>query len=147
MAEVARVFVGPGHRLPMREVQSAEAILDRGMEGCGHARAHSERQILLMDLETLEKFELEPGIVKENVTIRGLDLRRVANGHRVRIGAAEVEIVLPCHPCSRMDEIREGLQEELKGQRGVLGKIVKGGLIRRGDAVEVLVAAGFETRV
>lgn len=139
MAEVAHVFVCPGHRVPMREIESVEAIEDQGLNGCGHARAGSKRQVLLIDVESLERLGLTPGIVKENVTIRGLDLRRAGTGQRLRIGAAEIEIVGPCEPCSRMDEIRGGLQQELKGQRGVLGRIVRGGLIRRGDCVEVLV--------
>ena len=138
MAEVANIFVCPGHRLPMREMESVEAVEDRGLLGCGHARAGSKRQILLIDLEALERVGLRPGIVKENVTIRGLDLRGVLMGQRLRIGEAEIEIVGPCEPCSRMEEIRGGLQEELKGQRGVLGRIVKGGRIRRGDTVDVV---------
>jgi MOSC domain-containing protein YiiM len=145
MAEVAHVFVCPGHRLPMRELESAEAIENTGLRGCGHARAGSKRQILMIDLETLGRFGLEPGIVKENVTIRGLDLREAAEGQRLRIGEAVVEVIAPCHHCFRMDEIRGGLQEELKGQRGVLGRIVKGGMIRRGDRVDVVVGVEVGT--
>jgi MOSC domain-containing protein YiiM len=37
-----------------------------------------------------------------------------------------------------MDEIRQGLQEELRGQRGWLCRVVEGGKIRRGDQIEVL---------
>jgi MOSC domain-containing protein YiiM len=145
VAEVAHVFVCPGHRLPMREIESAEAVENRGLTGCGHARAGSMRQILLIDLESLERVGLRPGIVKENVTIRGLDLRGALPGQRLRIGEAEIEIVGPCEPCSRMEEIRGGLQEELKGQRGVLGRIVKSGKIRRGDRVDLVVGMELGT--
>jgi MOSC domain-containing protein YiiM len=129
----------------MRELEFAEGLTDCGLKGCGHARAGSKRQILMIDLESLEKLGLAPGTVKENVTIRGLDLREAAAGQRLRIGEAEVEVVAPCDPCFRMDEIRGGLREELKGQRGVLGRIVKGGVIRRGDEVEVLAAVEAKT--
>jgi MOSC domain-containing protein YiiM len=40
-----------------------------------------------------------------------------------------------------MDEIRMGLQEELRGQRGWLCKVNVGGRIRRGDRIEVAVIA------
>jgi len=54
----------------------------------------------------------------------------------------------PCEPCSRMDEIREGLQETLRGQRGVVCRVAQGGILRRGDAIEVVKArAGEEIQI
>ena len=91
-----------------------------------------------MDIETLQKLGIAPGAVKENVTTRGLDFRRLGPGQHLRIGGSLLEITVPCDPCSRMDEIRQGLQEELRGQRGWLCRVVKGGIIRRGDQIEVL---------
>ena len=37
----------------------------------------------------------------------------------------------------RMDEIRMGLQDELRGQRGWLCRVIEAGTIRRGDPVVV----------
>jgi MOSC domain-containing protein YiiM len=37
-----------------------------------------------------------------------------------------------------MDEIRMGLQAELRGRRGILCRVIKSGIIRRGDAIEVI---------
>jgi len=91
-----------------------------------------------MDLETLQKLGVLPGAVKENVTTRGLDFQRLEPGQHLRIGDSLLEITVPCHPCSRMDEIRQGLQEELRGQRGWLCRVVEGGRIRRGERIEVL---------
>jgi MOSC domain-containing protein YiiM len=125
----------------MKEVQEAEAIQDKGFKGCIHGRAGSKRQVSLIDLETLEKLGISPGAVKENITTRGLDFQRLHEGQQLRIGGCLFEIALPCLPCSRMDEIRQGLQEELRGQRGWLCRVVKSGIIRRGDRIEVL--AGF----
>ena len=92
-----------------------------------------------MDVETLQKLKIGAGAVKENVTTRGLDFQRLKPGQHLRIGGSLLEITLPCEPCSRMDEIRQGLQEELRGQRGWLCRVVKGGTIRRGEPIEVLV--------
>jgi MOSC domain-containing protein YiiM len=89
-------------------------------------------------VETLEKLSIPPGAVKENITTRGLDFRRLEADQHLRIGGSLLELALPCDPCSRMDEIREGLQEELRGQRGWLCRVVEGGTIRRGDGIEVL---------
>ena len=138
MPEVTNLFLCLVHRFPMKEVEAAEAIADKGFKGCIHGRPGSKRQVSLIDLETLEKLGVLPGAVKENITTRGLDFQRLQPGQQLRIGAALLEIALPCLPCSRMDEIRQGLQEELRGQRGWLCRVVEGGTIRSGDRIEVL---------
>jgi MOSC domain-containing protein YiiM len=125
----------------MREVDATEAVLNKGLKGCAHGRPGSKRQVLLMDVETLDAFGIPPGAVKENITTRGLDVRRLQRGQRLRIGEALLEVTLPCEPCGRMDDIRGGLQAELRGKRGKLCRIVESGIIRRGDPIEVLEAA------
>jgi MOSC domain-containing protein YiiM len=97
-------------------------------------------------LETLEKLSIPPGAVKENITTRGLDFQRLEAGQHLRIGSILLEIALPCDPCSRMDEIRQGLQDELRGQRGWLCRVVEGGTIRRGDGIEVLAGLPVSAR-
>jgi len=138
MPEVTNLFLCLVHRFPMKEVEEAEAVPNKGLKGCIHGRSNSKRQVSLMDSETLQKLSILPGAVKENVTTRGLDFRRLEPGQHLRIGGSLLEITVPCDPCSRMDEIRQGLQEELRGQRGWLCRVVEGGIIRRGDQIEVL---------
>ena len=139
MPEVTNLFLCLVHRFPMKEIEEAEAVQNKGLKGCIHGRPNSKRQVSLMDIETLQKLGIPPGAVKENVTIRGLDFQRLEPGQHLRIGGSLLEIMLPCDPCSRMDEIRQGLQEELRGQRGWLCRVIEGGTIRRGDRIEVLV--------
>jgi MOSC domain-containing protein YiiM len=139
MAEVVHVFICQVHRFPMKELEQVEAVEDKGLEGCIHGRRGSKRQVLLMDCETLERLRVTPGAVKENITTRGIDFQALGEGQRLRIGTGLFEIVSACHPCDRMDEIRQGLQEELKGQRGWLCRVVQSGRVRRGDGIEVLV--------
>jgi MOSC domain-containing protein YiiM len=140
LAEVLNLFLCLVHRFPMKEVEDAEAIQNRGLKGCIHGRPGSKRQVSLIDVETLEKLKISRGAVKENITTLGLDLRTLEVGQHLRIGGSLLEITLPCHPCSRMDEIRRGLQQELRGQRGWLCRVVEGGIIRRGDRIEVWAA-------
>jgi MOSC domain-containing protein YiiM len=140
MPEVTNLFLCLVHRFPMKEIEESEALHNKGLKGCIHGRPNSKRQVSLMDVETLQKLGIPPGAVKENVTTRGLDFQRLEPGQRLRIGGSLLEITLPCEPCSRMDEIRLGLQDELRGQRGWLCRVVEGGIIRRGDRMEVLAA-------
>ena len=136
MAHVANLFVAKERRKPMQTVDQAVAVADRGFDGCIHGRVGSKRQVLLIDSETLAEFNLEPGMVRENITTVGLDPADLGPGQRLVIGSAVLEVTFPCEPCVRMDEIRMGLQETLKNRRGVLCRVVEGGRISRGDAIE-----------
>ncbi len=64
-----------------------------------------------------------------------MELRR---GTRLRIGEAVFELTKVCEPCSRMDEIRMGLQDALHGQRGMLARVIEGGEIHTGDRIEII---------
>jgi MOSC domain-containing protein YiiM len=142
MGEVLHLFTCLVHRFPMREVPEVEVIYDKGFKGCIHGRPGSKRQVSLMDRETLDKFGLTPGVVKENITTRGIDFQTLATGNILRIGKCVLEITGPCDPCARMDEIRMGLQEELRGQRGWLCRVKEAAVIRIGDRIEVRAQAG-----
>jgi MOSC domain-containing protein YiiM len=146
MAEVIHLFLCQVHRFPMKEVDEADAVYDKGLKGCIHGRPGS-RQVLLMDSETLAKLGVAPGAVKENVTTRGLDFQKLTLGQVLRVGDAVLRITGPCEPCDRMDEIRMGLQSELQGQRGWLCRVLEAGRIRRGDTIEVVEAAAAEIRI
>ena len=140
MGEVLHLFTCLVHRFAMNEQDEVEVIKDKGFKGCIHGRPGSKRQVSLIDSETLDKLSLPPGVVKENITTLGIDFQMLAIGNILRMGNCVLEITEPCHPCPRMDEIRAGLQEELRGQRGWLCRVKEAGQIRRGDRIEVLAA-------
>ena len=130
-----------GSREPMKEIAQANFITGQGMQGDRHLRSdglRAKRQVLIMDVETLNHFGLEPGQVRENVTLEGLDLSTISAGDRVSLGDDVVlEITGDCEPCARMDEIRPGLKEEIDGKRGVLAFVEKGGVVSVGSEVGV----------
>jgi len=121
----------------MREFEEVFALENKGFQDCIHGRSGSARQVLVMDHETLEEFGIAPGAVRENITTRGIALEALSLGQRLRTGEALLEVTNPCTPCHQMDEIRQGLQEALRGRRGLLCKVVESGRIRRGDRVEI----------
>ena len=121
----------------MEELQEARAVEDVGLEGCAHARPQGKRQVLLMDRETLDIFDLAPGIVRENVTTEGIDVNGLAVGQRLQIGEVELQVSAVCDPCEQIEALRQGLQAAMQGRRGMLCKVVRGGLLRRGDEIVV----------
>ncbi len=130
-----------GRRQPAEVVESAVLAAGEGIQGDRHATGLKRRgyQVLLIDRETLETLGLAPGVVKENVTTSEIDLGSLTGGQQLKLGVeAIVEISKPCAPCSRMDEIRPGLQQELEGRRGMLGFVLQGGTVRVGDQIQVV---------
>jgi MOSC domain-containing protein YiiM len=142
MARVIRLFRAPRRREPMEELQEARAVEDVGLEGCAHARPQGKRQVLLMDRETLEAFALAPGIVRENITTEGLDVNGLAVGELLRIGEVELQVSAVCDPCEQIEALRPGLQAAMQGRRGMLCKVVRDGLLRRGDEIVVIQMVG-----
>jgi MOSC domain-containing protein YiiM len=112
-------------------------VLEDGLEGCAHRRA-GKRSVLFVAAEDLDAVGVEPGVIRENFTVRGGDIMRWPIGQRVVVGEAEFEISMVCDPCHLMEEIRPGLQAELEGKRGMLASVVKTGRVALGDSVRPL---------
>ena len=138
MASVLHLFRAVRRGLPMQEQAEICAIEDAGFEACAHARPGGKRQVLLMDRETLEELQLSPGMVRENITTAGLAVNGLEPGQRLRIGEPLLEVSTPCTPCGLMEKVRTGLRREIRGRRGMLCRVVAGGLLRRCDTIEKL---------
>jgi MOSC domain-containing protein YiiM len=120
-------------------VENVEVVEGLGLRGDRHAIPESTRQILLIEDETLRGLKLIPGQVKENITTRGIRLMNLERGQKMQVGdEAVLEITKACTPCSRMDEIRSGLQSQLARRRGVLSRALRGGVIRVGDTIKLV---------
>jgi MOSC domain-containing protein YiiM len=136
MARVQNLFRAPKKHMPMEELPEVRAVGDTGFEGCAHARPGAKRQVLLVDRETLEAMDLQPGIIRENITTDGLNVNSLQIGQLLRIGEARLEVSAVCTPCDQMESIRPGLRKELWGRRGMLCRVLDGGVIRRGDSID-----------
>ena len=123
---------------PSDPVEEATAISAHGLEGDRSCNVRNTRQVLVMDRETLDHFELVPGQIKENITTEGLDLSDAKPGQVFFIGQeVTMEIVGECEPCGKMDAIRMGLREELNHRRGILAMVISGGPIKVGDSIRI----------
>jgi MOSC domain-containing protein YiiM len=139
VAHVVGLWTSPAKnsgRMDARE--RVQAIEGHGLEGCAHARAGTKRQVLFASTEHLDALGVEYGRIRENFTIEGADVHDWPVGQRVKVGSALFEITMVCDPCSRMEEIRPGLQAELDGRRGMLARVVDSGEVAAGDEVELL---------
>ncbi len=136
MPRVLNLFRAPKKRLPMEELPEVRVVSDSGFEGCAHARPGGKRQVLLVDRETLDAMGLRPGLIRENITTDGLNVNSLEIGQQLRIGETRMEVSAVCTPCDQMEKIQPGLRKELWGRRGMLCRVMEGGMIHCGDAIE-----------
>ncbi len=108
-----------------------------GLEGCAHANP-PKREVLFVSKEHLDSVGVDPGAIRENLTVDGDDVQQWPIGQRVRVGEAVFEITMVCDPCQRMDDLRQGLRAELDDKRGMLARVVEGGEVAVGDEIELL---------
>jgi MOSC domain-containing protein YiiM len=122
-------------------------ILPRGLAGDGHNHdKHNTptQAVSLIDVEDLddlrtEGFDVYPGATGENLTLRGLDIDRLCMGDRLRFtGGVELELTKARNPCYVMDAIDPELKKALIGRCGYLARVVHTGVIRPGEAIEVV---------
>ena len=143
--QVVSLSINVGQREPLEFVEGARFVTGHGIEGDHHYTDREERsgyQVLVMERETLDKLDISIGDVRENVTTSGIDLSSPEAGQRLAVGEQVVlRISKPCAPCSRMDELRPGLQGELEGRRGMLASVGQGGPVSVGDTLRVLEGA------
>jgi MOSC domain-containing protein YiiM len=115
------------------------------------------RQVHLLHAELLEElrgrgFRLQPGDIGENVLTRGLDLRALPPGTRLRLGGtAEVEVTGLRNPCAQLDRFQAGLTAamldraadgSLIRKAGIMGVVLAGGMVRPGDAIRATLPPG-----
>jgi MOSC domain-containing protein YiiM len=135
MATVAALFVSPGRGSARSEARERVLAIERhGFEGCAHANP-PRREVLFASKEHLDALGLEPGAIRENITVEGADVHSWPLGQRVKVGAAVFEITMVCDPCHRMDELRAGLRALLEDRRGMLAHVVEGGEVAVGDEI------------
>jgi MOSC domain-containing protein YiiM len=83
--------------------------------------------------------DLAGGSVGENFTTRGLDLRKLAKGDRLRVGAdCVIELTDVRVPCFQLKKWDADLPELIVGRSGWVAKVVEEGVVKAGDEIEVL---------
>ena len=138
MVRIAGIWTSPG-RKSGRSVghERAQAIAGQGIEGCAHANP-PKREVLFASLDRLRSVGVEPGAIRENLTVEDDDVQQWPIGQQVKVGDALFEITMVCDPCHRMDELRQVLRADLDGKRGMLARVVESGEVAVGDQVELV---------
>jgi MOSC domain-containing protein YiiM len=175
-ARVVSVHAHARHAFSKPALPSIRLLEGLGVEGdahCGATVKHRSRvrqdptqpnlrQVHLIHEELFAElaasgFTVAPGDIGENVTTRGLDLLGLPVGTELRLGSeAIVRLTGLRNPCSQLDTFQEGLMAAVLGRdpegnlvrkSGVMGVVVRGGVVAPGDAIEVTLPAGEHRRL
>jgi len=111
--------------LPKRAIESGY-ITPLGLEGDVHAHPQfhggPRKAILIISAETVETlaergYPVFFGALGENLTTRGIDVRQLRIGDRLRAGGALLEITSPRGPCSQLDVYGPSIKAEMYDKR------------------------------
>jgi MOSC domain-containing protein YiiM len=136
-ATIIHLQIKPAEGAPMKPMQSVIAITGYGLKDDANA-GRSQRQVLIIERELLDEFQLPVGDVRENITVQGIPLAGMAPGTRVRVGQALLEATLDCKPCEFIEDKQPGLRAAMEGKRGTLFKVIEGGEINVGDEIAIV---------
>lgn len=136
-------------KLPVWEAKVSERGLDGDRQGNMKFHGGPERAVCLYSLDLIEQLReeghpIDPGSSGENLTLSGLEWELVQPGARLTIGPdVELEVTSFTTPCVHnkrwfRDEDFSRISQKLNpGWSRVYAKVLRGGVVRPGDAVHV----------
>jgi len=149
-ALVVGIYTAPYAGAPMEQQGSVVVQPGLGIVGdryhAGIARGTwsdprwHDKELTLFEAEVADALGIEPYLARRNVVTRGVTLYGLL-GIRFRIGEVLLAGVRPCDPCRYIEQHtgRPGLTRALaRGRGGLRTRIIEGGRIRLGDALEVV---------
>jgi len=156
------IALRPGRGQPALAVQSAEAHAGQGLVGDRSYRAagpgNAKRQVTLIQAEHLPVIAALAGgrwaqdgldalLLRRNLVVAGLNLLAARSLFKdqpmlLRLGPQVVlEVTGPCEPCSKMEALLgAGGYNAMRGHGGVTARVLQGGWLAVGAAVECLPA-------
>jgi TatD DNase family protein len=139
MAEVIAVCTSEEKGTPKRDIQRARLIEDFGLEGDAHAG--TGRQVSLLAWESVERLGVDNpairyGAFAENLTLRGLEVKDLAVGSRLRVGSLVLlEITQIGKQCHTSCAIRQIIGDCVMPREGAFARVISGGMVEVGDQV------------
>ena len=143
MAKVVSVNISEKKGTLKRAVPEIELKLRHGIVGDAHA-GDWHRQISLLAEESIDTMRLrspialDPGVFAENINTEGVDLKSLPVGTHLRIGETEVEVTQIGKECHNDCAIKKAVGKCVMPTEGIFAVVVKEGVVRPGDEIEVL---------
>ena len=143
MASVVSLNVSDRKGVIKNPVNECIVIENHGIQGDAHA-GKWHRQISLLGNESIDKMRnrgienLDPGKFAENITTEGINLYTLPIGTNLSIGETLHEVTQIGKECHGGCEIKQTVGDCVMPREGIFTKVIKGGIIRVGDKIEIL---------
>jgi len=151
--ELVSIFVCPAPKQRMVPVQEARAVAGRGLEGDRYHdgtgtyfKPEPDCHVTLIEQEALDalardyKLWMPAEDTRRNLLTRRIPLNHLAD-KRFRVGEVELLGHRLCEPCKHLEQVSgQPVRAGLVHRGGLRAEIVRGGMIRAGDAIELILA-------
>ncbi len=142
MGTVVSVNISEVRGVAKRPVPEITLKRRHGIVGDAHA-GDWHRQVSLLAEESVDAMRaaaplpLEDGAFAENINTRGVELKALPVGTRLRVGEAVLEITQIGKECHTDCAVKRMVGKCVMPTEGVFAVVVKEGAVRPGDEVEV----------
>ena len=141
MAEVTAVCISERKGIRKHAVPQIELRRSHGIVGDAHA-GDWHRQISLLADESVDSMRalglhLTPGAFAENIVTRGLELKTLPIGTRLRVGPALLEVTQIGKECHNDCAIKKSAGKCVMPTEGIFAVVIEEGTVRAGDEIRL----------
>lgn len=143
MAKVLSINISEKKGVIKTPIKEGIFIEEHGLKDDAHA-GKWHRQVSLLAKESIDKMikmgvdGLEAGKFAENITTEGIILYELPVGTRLKIGETIQEVTQIGKECHKGCAIKNQVGTCIMPTEGIFTRIIKGGVIREGDSIEIL---------
>lgn len=128
----------PARDQPPVAAGSLRLLAGVGIAGDRHADALSPRQLLLASAGVYAELGLAPHALRENLLF-DFDTACLGSGTVLQIGErVRLRMMFQCEACGQLDAGAPRLSQRIGNRRGMLARVLEGGMIGAGDPVRDL---------
>ncbi len=139
------ISIRPAKKADIEVLDEVEVKEGKGLVGDHYSGSSGKRQVTLIQAEHLQAVAgilgeagIDPRLTRRNIVVSGINLLALKD-RQFQIGTAILETTGPCEPCTRMEEnFGPGGYNAMRGHGGICTRVIKGGVIRKGDHVKTL---------
>ena len=141
MAEVIAVCISEKKGTVKHPVPHIDVRVHHGIVGDAHA-GNWHRQISLLADESVDTMRdlgltLSPGAFAENILTRGIELKTLPIGTRLRVGDALLEVTQIGKECHNDCEIKKTTGKCVMPTEGIFAVVLEEGRIQSGDRITI----------
>ena len=146
MGTIEAVCISTQKGTQKRPIVAGHFITDWGLEDDAHA-GHWHRQVSLLSLEKIEAFrrrgvQVAYGAFGENLVVSGIDFSSLPVGTLLQCGDVRLEMTQIGKECHQHCAIYQAVGDCIMPREGVFAKVLYGGMIRPGDAMDIVPRQG-----